>query len=323
MTYRTLSLGLAATALLSTGCATKTYVDEQIGDLDARMDARMDAQDERITQLTATSAQAPLLKAAWMKPGAFYSHIGGWEDEYQVAQQCDKIVCDDWDTVTHRTQTLSRMYAEGLISGADIAILYDTELAMGRGEQAQRQIVGRLYSFRTVSESIAAFLCTLLLLHSMDLVIWVQAAAGWIPLVLALLLVEPPGARLNSDDHLGNMTEICRALLVRSRLLRLIVLALCVWSLTTFYAVWLLQKIWENHGIDLAHVVAVSRCDEQPLAVGEHEHALGGLELTLDVAEHELPLLGGQVQLHGLLHVVHELAQARGQPRVARTHRHA
>ena len=70
--------------------------------------------------VTATSVQAPLLKASWMKPGAFYSHIGGWEDEYEVAQQCDKIVCDDWDTVTHRTQTLSRMYAEGLLSGADI-----------------------------------------------------------------------------------------------------------------------------------------------------------------------------------------------------------
>ena len=70
--------------------------------------------------VTATSVQAPLLKANWMKPGAFYSHIGGWEDEYEVALQCDKIVCDDWDTVTHRTQTLSRMYAEGLISGANI-----------------------------------------------------------------------------------------------------------------------------------------------------------------------------------------------------------
>jgi len=70
--------------------------------------------------VTATSVQAPLLKASWMKPGAFYSHIGGWEDEYEVAQQCDKIVCDDWESVTHRTQTLSRMYAEGLISGADI-----------------------------------------------------------------------------------------------------------------------------------------------------------------------------------------------------------
>jgi ornithine cyclodeaminase/alanine dehydrogenase-like protein (mu-crystallin family) len=78
------------------------------------------AMDDADILVTATSAQAPLLKAAWMKPGAFYSHIGGWEDEYEVALQCDKIVCDDWDSVTHRTQTLSRMYAEGLISGADI-----------------------------------------------------------------------------------------------------------------------------------------------------------------------------------------------------------
>ncbi len=70
--------------------------------------------------VTATSAQGPLLKAEWMKPGAFYSHIGGWEDEYAVAQQCDKIICDDWETVTHRTQTLSRMYKEGLLSHGDI-----------------------------------------------------------------------------------------------------------------------------------------------------------------------------------------------------------
>lgn len=70
--------------------------------------------------VTATSAQAPLLKAEWMKPGAFYSHVGGWEDEYGVAQQCDKIVCDDWETVKHRTQTLSRMYKDGALTDADI-----------------------------------------------------------------------------------------------------------------------------------------------------------------------------------------------------------
>lgn len=70
--------------------------------------------------VTATSAQAPLLKAEWMKKGAFYSHIGGWEDEYAVAKQCDKIVCDDWETIKHRTQTLSRMYKDGLLSDDDI-----------------------------------------------------------------------------------------------------------------------------------------------------------------------------------------------------------
>jgi ornithine cyclodeaminase/alanine dehydrogenase-like protein (mu-crystallin family) len=70
--------------------------------------------------VTATSAQAPLLKADWVKPGSFYSHIGGWEDEYEVVDQADKIVCDDWETVTHRTQTLSRMCKEGLITAHDI-----------------------------------------------------------------------------------------------------------------------------------------------------------------------------------------------------------
>jgi ornithine cyclodeaminase/alanine dehydrogenase-like protein (mu-crystallin family) len=55
-----------------------------------------------------------------MKPGSFYSHIGGWEDEYAVAKQCEKIVCDDWETVKHRTQTLSRMYKDGELADDDV-----------------------------------------------------------------------------------------------------------------------------------------------------------------------------------------------------------
>ncbi len=86
--------------------------------------------------VTATSAQAPLLKADWMKPGAFYSHIGGWEDEYNVAKQCDKIVCDDWETVKHRTQTLSRMYKEGLLTDDD---LYANLVDLVRGARPGRE----------------------------------------------------------------------------------------------------------------------------------------------------------------------------------------
>lgn len=70
--------------------------------------------------VTATSAQAPLLKAEWVKPGAFYSHVGGWEDEYAVAKQSDRIVCDDWETVKHRTQTLSRMYKDGELTDDEV-----------------------------------------------------------------------------------------------------------------------------------------------------------------------------------------------------------
>ncbi|MDQ2085654.1 ornithine cyclodeaminase family protein [Herbivorax sp. ANBcel31] len=66
--------------------------------------------------VTATSAQAPLLKADWVGKGAFYAHVGGWEDEFAVAEKADRIICDDWNAVKHRTQTLSRMYKSGQLS---------------------------------------------------------------------------------------------------------------------------------------------------------------------------------------------------------------
>ena len=72
--------------------------------------------------VTAVSCQAPLLKAEWIdkNAGVFYSHIGGWEDEYENVTQADKIVCDSWHVVKHRTQTVSRCYKEGLITDDDI-----------------------------------------------------------------------------------------------------------------------------------------------------------------------------------------------------------
>lgn len=86
--------------------------------------------------VTATSAQAPLLKAAWIKKGAFCNHIGGWEDEYAVIQRADKIVCDDWNTVKHRTQTVSRCYQEGIITDQDI---YGNLIDILSGEKPGRE----------------------------------------------------------------------------------------------------------------------------------------------------------------------------------------
>ena len=143
--------------------------------------------------------------------------------------------------------------SHSLISGADIALLYDTELALERDERHQRQIVGKLYSVRTASEAVAALTCSFLLLWSMELAIYVQALVGWLPLVVAVRLVEPPGERLEGSSHTGNMVRICRYLMTHSSVLRLVILALSIWSLTTFYAVWLLQKLWIEQGVGLVH----------------------------------------------------------------------
>lgn len=70
--------------------------------------------------VTAISGQCPVLKATDITKGGLYIHVGGWEDEYGVAQKANKIVCDEWEVVKHRSQTLCRMYKEGLLKDENI-----------------------------------------------------------------------------------------------------------------------------------------------------------------------------------------------------------
>lgn len=70
--------------------------------------------------VTAISGQEDVLKARWIKKGSFYIHVAGWEDEYAVPKMAAKIVCDDWECVKLRTQTISRMYKEGLLKDEEI-----------------------------------------------------------------------------------------------------------------------------------------------------------------------------------------------------------
>lgn len=102
--------------------------------------------------ITATSAQAPLLKARWVKPGSFYSHVAGWEDEYEVARMADKIVVDDWEMTKHRgSQTLARMYREKLIT--DDGIHANLEEIVGGEKPGRVRADERIY-FSSVGLSI-------------------------------------------------------------------------------------------------------------------------------------------------------------------------
>ena len=145
-------------------------------------------------------------------------------------------------------------FSYSLTSGADLALLYDTELARGSSDRRQRQVVGKLYAVSTLSQATAGVACSLLLLWgTLGGVVAAQVLVGWLPLLFAWRLREPPVARLSTESHFANMGRITRHLLRRDLVLRLVFLALCIWSLTTFYAVWLLPKLWEQQGLGLAH----------------------------------------------------------------------
>ncbi len=149
--------------------------------------------------------------------------------------------------------------AVSLTSGADLAMIYDTELALGRSERELQRGIGRLHFMHGISEGLAAIAASVVLIWwTMSAVIYVQVAVGWLPIFFALTLVEPPRESIGESgdglrEHLGHLGEILRLLLLDGVILRLTFLAMAIWSLTTFYAVWILQKYWEVMGVELKH----------------------------------------------------------------------
>ncbi|MBO4263310.1 MAG: ornithine cyclodeaminase family protein [Bacteroidales bacterium] len=92
--------------------------------------------------VTAISGQSPVLKAADITKGGLYIHVGGWEDEYGVALKADKIVVDNWEASKHRTQTICRMYKEGLLQDSDIyANLSDLVGGLRKGRENDAEFI--------------------------------------------------------------------------------------------------------------------------------------------------------------------------------------
>jgi N-[(2S)-2-amino-2-carboxyethyl]-L-glutamate dehydrogenase len=64
--------------------------------------------------VTATVTKTPIVKADWIKEGSLYIHVGSHECEFDVIDQSDKIVVDDWEELKHRgVETISIMYNTG------------------------------------------------------------------------------------------------------------------------------------------------------------------------------------------------------------------
>ena len=104
-------------------------------------DYKMSVQDCDVI-VTAISGQEKILQADWVKEGAFYCHVAGLEDDFAVAKKADKIVCDNWSVVKHRTQTISQMYQQGLLTDSDIyADLHEIIIGDKPGRESDREFI--------------------------------------------------------------------------------------------------------------------------------------------------------------------------------------
>ena len=73
--------------------------------------------------VTATVADEPIVKNAWLAKGCLFVHAGSnREEEDEVVLRSDAIFVDDWSGMLHRrSQTLARMHEDGLIDDQAIS----------------------------------------------------------------------------------------------------------------------------------------------------------------------------------------------------------
>ena len=183
-----------------------------------------------------------------------------------------------------------------LISGADLALLYDTEVylkAIGKGNDAGKSL-SRLISIEAAASGIAGIVAGILLIWSLDWVVWVQAFTGFMPFVLGLFLVEPPRPK-SRTNHRQNARHVISLLLFDKPVVCWTIFAISVFGLLSIYVFWIYQKYWELQGIPLgqfgyiwaAFALTVSLAARY---AGALEKKLGYRNLLILVAV--LPLLG-------------------------------
>lgn len=141
-----------------------------------------------------------------------------------------------------------------LISGADLALLYDTEVYLQEQGSADgaapSKSLSRLISIEAAAAGIAGITASLLLLWSLDAVVIAQAIIGLMPLLLALTLVEVPKPVIESN-HSGNARSIMELLLFGKPVVLWTAFAIAAFGLLAAYVFWTYQKYWEFQGVPI------------------------------------------------------------------------
>ncbi|GJM12694.1 MAG: hypothetical protein DHS20C12_10970 [Pseudohongiella sp.] len=143
--------------------------------------------------------------------------------------------------------------ATSLLSGADLALLYDTQKALSDDDDIEHSDgISQLGFFRSSSEGLGALLGGALVLWSFEIMVIVQSAAAWMCLALALLIVEPPYKKSNDKSNRIQIVSILRHLFTSDPILRNVVIAIPLYNLATFHVAWLMQPYWAEAGVSLA-----------------------------------------------------------------------
>ena len=182
-----------------------------------------------------------------------------------------------------------------LLSGADLSLLYDTQLALQLSPREKTRGIARLRFIKAISEGMASLLAAVLALWSFDAIVVANAIIAWVPLFLSLRLVEAPFERMKAESVFANFRRILMHLFYQDSLLRMTTLAITFYGLSTFYVVWLIQPYWQDVGVPLAWFGVLWALKNFAVGLAAHycaplEEKFGPVPVLITMAV--LPILG-------------------------------
>lgn len=161
-------------------------------------------------------------------------------------------------TVLNFSQSIFDLYlfetliavAVSFFSGTNIALLYDSLNQIDDDRDVRTRAMGNISFSLVFSESIASILAFFIIGFGLEFVLKIQMFTAWIPLIISFFLIDPPRIKMQKN-HLENVKDILKFIFSHDKMVTLIFCNIIIWSLATYFAVWIHQKYWQEQQIDI------------------------------------------------------------------------
>ena len=143
--------------------------------------------------------------------------------------------------------------ALSMISGGDVALLYDSHLAAAGESSRGTSVLGNMKFAGQTGAAVSALLGGVIVMLSYGHLLWANAILSWIPMLLVLGITEPSRVVEKSKKRSEDLKAVVSTLLVRDAATRLVFLNLVVAGTAGLVMVWTHQKYWQDSGVPLVY----------------------------------------------------------------------
>jgi MFS family permease len=142
--------------------------------------------------------------------------------------------------------------ALSMISGGDVALLYDSYIASGGEKSSGTAVLGNAQLTAQIGTTVSALVGGAVVTLSYGHLLWANAILSWIPVLLVLRVAEPPAALDRGKKRADQLKEMLSTTLVRDTATRLVFLNKVAWGTGGLVMFWVNQKYWQESGVPLA-----------------------------------------------------------------------